>query len=107
MGSAPPSDGISFNITYHRGMKLVDLLSGCADADWGNSSSRRSMSCMVMLYNKSPIVWNSKMQKTMALPTGREEAEYYPASVAGCEVVYLLVLLHRLGFVQTKPTPIH
>ncbi len=34
-----------------RGMKLVDLLSGYADADWGNSSSRRSTSSIVMLYN--------------------------------------------------------
>ena len=39
---------------------------------------------MVMLYNKSPIMWKSKMQKTTALSTA--EAEYYSASAAGCEV---------------------
>jgi hypothetical protein len=27
----------SFKVIYSRGMKLVDLLSGYADADWGNS----------------------------------------------------------------------
>ena len=86
-------------------MKLVDLLSGFADADWGNSSSRRSTSGMVMLYNKSPIMWKSKMQKTTALSTA--EAEYYSASMAGCEVLYLRDLLHRLGFTQKRPTLIY
>ena len=42
---------------------------------------------MVMLYNKSPIMWKSKMQKTTVLLT--VEAEYYSASAAGCEVMYL------------------
>ena len=86
-------------------MKPVDLLSGYAHADWGKSSSRRSTSGMVMLYNKSPIMWKSKMQKTTALSTA-QEAEYYSASAAGCEVLYLRALLHRLGFGQKKPTPI-
>ena len=61
----------SFKIRYSRGMKLVDLLSGYADAGWDNSSSRRSTSGMVMLYNKSPIMWKSKIQKTTALSTAR------------------------------------
>ena len=93
----------SFKIKYRIGMKLVDLLFGYADADWGNSSSRRSTSGMIMLYNKSPIMWKSKMQKTTALSTA--EAEYYSASTAGCEVLYLRDLLRRLGFGQKKPTP--
>jgi hypothetical protein len=86
-------------------MKLVDLLPGYADADWGNSSSSTSTSCMVMLYNKSLIMWKSKMQKTTALSTA--EAEYYSASMAGCEVLYLRDLLHSLGFTQKRPTPIY
>ena len=57
---------------------------------------------MIMLYNKSPIMWKSKMQKTTALSTA--EAEYYSASAAGCEV---LLDLQRLGFGQKKPTPIY
>ncbi len=62
---------------------------------------------MVMLYNKSPIMWKSKMQKTTELSTA--EAEYYSALLAGCELLYLLrlTLLDRLGFKQKKPTPIH
>ena len=46
----------SFKIKCRIGMKLVDLLSGYADADWGNSSSRRSTSGIIMLYNKTPIM---------------------------------------------------
>ncbi len=60
---------------------------------------------MVMLCNQSPIMWKSKMQKTTALLTA--EAEYYSASAAGCEVLYLRALLDRLGFKQKKPTPIY
>ncbi len=58
-----------------------------------------------MLYNMSPIMWESKMQKTTALST--EEAEYYSASTAGREVLYLRALLDRFGFKQKKPTPIY
>ena len=88
-------------------MKLVDLLSWYADADWGNSSSRRSTSGMVtvMLYNRLPIMWKSKMQKTTALSTA--EAEYYSASAAGCEVLYLRALLLCLRIWQKKPTRVH
>jgi hypothetical protein len=36
-------------------------------------------------------MWESKMQKTTALSTAG--AEYYSASAAGCEVLYLSALL--------------
>ncbi len=34
-------------------------------------------------------------------------AEYYSAKTAGCEVLYLWALLHRLGCGHKKPTPIY
>ncbi len=40
-----------------------------------------------MLYNKAPIMWKSKMQKTTALST--TEAEYYSASTACTVILYL------------------
>ncbi len=94
----------SFKITYQRSYGKTNLLSGYADSDWGNSSSRRSTSGMIMLYNKSPISWKSKMQKTTALSTA--EAEYYSASraTAATEVLYLRFLLDGLGFAQDRPT---
>ena len=45
------------------------------------------------------------MQKTTALSTA--EAEYYSASTAAAEVLYLRYLLQVLGFAQQKPTPIY
>jgi hypothetical protein len=68
----------SLKLTYRRRKGVIhDLLSGYADSDWGNSSSRRSTSGNLMLYNNSPIMWRSKMQKTTALSTA--EAEYFSA----------------------------
>jgi hypothetical protein len=58
-----------------------------------------------MLYNKAPIMWKSKMQKTTALSTA--EAEYYSASTAGTEILYLRALLERLGIAQKAPTPVY
>ncbi len=58
-----------------------------------------------MLYNKSLIMWRSKMHKTTALPTA--EAEYYSASAAGVDVLYLRNLLERLGFAHKDPTPVY
>ena len=95
----------SFKITYRRSKGRSNLLSGYADADWGNSCSRRSTSGTLMLYNKAPIMWKSKMQKTTALSTA--EAEYYSASTAGTEILYLRALLERLGIAQKEPTPVY
>ncbi len=63
------------------------------------------MSGTLMLYNKAPIMWKSKMQKTTALSTA--EAEYYSASTAGTEILYLRTLLERLGIAQKAPTPVY
>jgi hypothetical protein len=58
-----------------------------------------------MLYNQAPIMWRSKMQKMTALSTA--EAEYYSASTAGSDVLYLRKLLDQLGFTQQSPTPVY
>jgi hypothetical protein len=46
-------------------------------------------------------MWRSRMQKTIALSTA--EAEYYSASAAGVDVLYLWNLLERLCFTQKDP----
>ena len=76
----------SMKLTY---LRLIgasrDLLSGFADSDWGNSSSRRSTSVNLMLYNKASIMWKSKMQKTALAALSTADAEYY----ADSNVTYL------------------
>jgi hypothetical protein len=91
----------SFKITYrHRIKHNQDLLSGYADSDRENCSpaSRRSTSGNLMLYNQAPIMWRSKIQTTTALSAA--EAEYYSASTAGSDVLYLRKLLDHLGFTR-------
>jgi hypothetical protein len=56
-------------------------------ATWVRIDIAYTTSGMLMLYNKSPILWKSKMQKTTALSTA--EAEYYSASTSAVEILYL------------------
>jgi hypothetical protein len=95
----------SFKLIYRQRTGVDDGLSGFANSDWGNSSSRRSTSGTLCLYNRNPIHWRSKMQKTTALSTA--EAEYYAASTAATEVLYLRNLIDRMGFAQRGPTPVY
>ncbi len=85
---------------------MMDYL---ADSNWGNSSSQRSTSGKFCLYNRSPILWHSKMQKTTALSRALStaEAEYYSASTAATEVLYLRNLLDSMCFAQASPTPVY
>jgi hypothetical protein len=94
----------SMHITYRRRQPSGDLLSGFADSDWVKSESRRSTSGNMLMYNGAPVMWCSKMQKTTALSTA--EAEYYSASTAATEVMYIRDLLDRMGFGQRQPTPV-
>ena len=61
----------------------------------------------VILWMKSGKLWKIKntSQKTTALSTA--EAEYYSASTAATEVLYLRFLLDGLGIAQARPTPVH
>ncbi len=47
----------------------------------------------------------SKMQKNTA--SSMAEAEYFSASTAGTEILYLRALLERLGISQKAPTPVY
>ncbi len=55
---------------------------------------------MHMLSNKSPIAYKSKMRKTTALSAA--EAEFYSASTAASEIIYLRFLLDKLADILTK-----
>ena len=97
----------SFKLTYRRRSELSNGLSGYCDSDWANSVSRRSTTGNLFLYNRTPISWRSKLQKTISLSTA--EAEYYSASAAAVEVTYLRYLLKSMGFAPKtrKWTPVY
>jgi hypothetical protein len=86
----------SFKLHYRIGGRAG--LVGYADADWGNSSCRRSTTRTGLLarYKRGPVSWRSKMHKTVALSTA--EAEYYSASEMAIEILYLGNLLANMGF---------
>ncbi len=87
---------LSLKLTYRRSTGVDNGLSGFADSNCDNSSSRRSTSRNLCLYNWSPVLWHSKMHKTTALSTA--ETEYYSASTAATEVPSLLCPLESMGF---------
>ena len=78
---------------------------GFADADWANSLTTHSTTGNLFLYNGTPISWRSKLQKTIALSTA--EAEYYSASRAAVEVIYLRQLLSAMEFTPAGYTPVY
>lgn len=94
----------SFKLEYRRRREKAIGLDGYCDADWANNVTRRSTTGNIFRYNFGPISWKSKLQKTISLSTA--EAEYYSASTAAVEVIYLRNLLRELGFAPTAPTPI-
>ena len=79
-------------------------LDGYADADWGNSVSRKSTSGLVARYNRAPVLWRSKMQKTVSLSSA--EAEYYSASEMAVEIIYLRNLLSNMRLQEDDDTPV-
>ncbi len=95
----------SFKLVYQRGN--YDGLDGFADSDWGNSESRRSTTGLLARYNKSIVLWRSRMQKTIALSTA--EAEYYSASeiAVRVEIIYLRNLIRNMGLPQEGDTPVY
>ena len=95
----------SFKLTYRKRSSSSNGLIGFADSDWANSLSRHSTTGNLFLYNGTPIAWRSKLQKTIALSTA--EAEYYSASRAAVEVIYLRYLLSSMGFSPEGYTPVY
>jgi hypothetical protein len=82
----------SLKITYWKGVN--GGLDGFTDSDWGNSVSRKSTTGLVARYNRTPILWRSRMQKTVSLSSA--EAEYYSASEMAVEIIYLRNLLDNM-----------
>jgi hypothetical protein len=92
----------SFKLTYHK--DSVGELDGYTYSDWGNSLSRRSTTGLMTRYNYGPVLWRSKMQKSVALSSA--EAENYSASEMAIEIIYLRTLLANMQLRQADYTPV-
>ncbi len=92
----------SLKLKYNR--EYVKGLDGFTDSDWGNRASRKSTSGHLARYNRSLLMWRSKMQKSIALSTA--EAEYYSVSEMAIEMIYLRNLLANMGLPQEDYTEV-
>ena len=72
-----------------------------SDSDW---SSDFSVSGCVAYFRGCAVSWFAKTQKSVSLSSA--EAEYYGASLAAKQGVWLREVLKDLGFEQVGPTPL-
>ena len=80
----------------------LNRLWGWVDADFAaDLDTRRSHTGYVIMMNGGPISWKSVKQKSVSLSTA--ESEWYAASEAGKELLYLRIIMREFGFPQLGP----
>jgi hypothetical protein len=67
--------------------------------------TRKSHTGYVLMLNGGAVSWKSTKQKSVSLTT--TEAEWYAASEAGKEIVYLCSILFDCGVEQDGPTKMY
>jgi hypothetical protein len=83
-----------------------NALWGWVDADYAaDLNTHRSHTGYILMLNGGPVSWKSTRQKSVSLSTA--ESEWYAASEAGKEILYLRFILHDFGFSQEEPTPLY
>jgi len=76
---------------------------GFVNSDWaGDTSHRRSITCIAILFVGAVIAYKSRIQKTIALSSS--EAEFVAACEAGQMILYLRTILEEMGVDQDEPT---
>ena len=103
-----PTEGIRYgrdNTPLHE-ERGPHQLWGFVDADFASDSeTRRSHTGYCLFLNGGPISWKSTRQQSVSLSTA--EAEWYAASEAGKEIVYLRSILDDFGQQQHGPTKLY
>eukprot|EP00961_Rhodomonas_salina_P087706 1179778-Rhodomonas_salina.4 len=102
--AARKATNVIYELTYESQADVrANLLWGFADSDHaGDPDTRRSVTGYVTMLNRAAISWGSTRQQVVALSS--LEAEFYAASVAGCNVSHHRMLLDQLGYAQREPT---
>mmetsp|Transcript_18530 Transcript_18530/g.37664 ORF Transcript_18530/g.37664 Transcript_18530/m.37664 type:complete len:1503 (+) Transcript_18530:3729-8237(+) len=87
-------------------LKKNDRLTAYSDAsDADDPVKRRSTGGYIVMYNGSPVSWNSGLQRLTTLSTC--ESEYVQAALTVKEVLYLRELLAHAGHAERCATPIY
>lgn len=96
---------IDYAIQYRGDNSGVVKLTAWSDADWGSSvDTRKSSSGVLVCMAGGPVIFKSKMQRTVALSSA--EAEYMAMAMCAQEVLWARSLLKEMGHQQTNPTTI-
>jgi hypothetical protein len=86
---------------YYKQSESKPYILGYTDADWGGDLvSRKSTTGYLFTFNKTPISWSSKLQKSTALSSC--EAEYMALKEAIKEHIYLINLLKQLNIYNSE-----
>jgi hypothetical protein len=83
--------------SYQMRFKAIETkpeLTKWVDSDWGGDQSRRSTTGLIIMINSMPIVWQSKLQKTIALSSA--QAEYQAMRDLCKEVMWINQLLNTI-----------
>ena len=87
---------------YHGGSGTA-IAEALTDANWGsNTDDRRSVSGVMVLIGKAPVVFKSKYQRTVAISSA--EAEYMALSLCTQEVLWVRAMLKDMGREQVGGT---
>lgn len=93
----------ALRLHFHRTAQFCPV--GYVDADYGNNLvDRRSFTGFAFLMSGSPISWEARKQRTVALST--TEAEYMALAEACKEAIYLQSLISEI-FIIAHPIVIH
>jgi hypothetical protein len=86
--------------------RQLNRLWGWVDADFAaDLDTRRSHTGYIIMMNGGPISWKSVKQKSVSLSTA--ESEWYAASEAGKELLYLRIIMREFGFPQNWPSHLY
>lgn len=93
----------NLGISYKKTGKPVE---GYVDADWANCPiDRRSYTGYAFLLSGSPVAWESRKQRTVALSS--TESEYMALTEATKQATYLRNFLLQIGFPETANIKIY
>jgi Reverse transcriptase (RNA-dependent DNA polymerase) len=77
-----------------------------SDSDWGgDKNNRHSVSGYIIFLLGVPILWKSKLQRTVALSSS--EAEYYALSESAKDIRFIYQILSSIGIKVTLPIIVH
>src|SRR5699024_192240 len=77
----------------------VDIIRCYTDADYANDSDRKSQSGYLIKLGKSPVMWLSKKQNTVACSTA--EAETAAMTIGVMDALWLQALLRELQIISS------